>query len=333
MTPSTSPASTSPAGRLLDGVVDRVLDAALAAIPPDAVDPAAMTDRPGMTDTAGADGVAALLAHRVRADSARPLLTFYDDATGERTELSAATVDNWVAKTANLLVDTLGLAPGDTIRIALPPHWQTTVVLLAAWSSGAHVTVTRSDADADADADADDQSDPPAAVFLTEQTADAVLAAGEQGDVVALSLRPMGGRLARPMPGVLDFAGEVLAHGDRFTPPRPPANQRILVRLAGYYARAWDLSEHDRILTTAGYDTPQGLLAGLLCPLAAGASLVICRNLDHTLLDRRVAAERVTAVCGPMPGMREATSDIPAAAPGVPAHTPAGTRRLGAPLR
>ncbi len=323
MTSSTSPASASPAGRPLHGVVDPVLDAALAAIPPDAFDTA------GAGGSAGADGIAALLAHRVRADSARPLLTFYDDATGERTELSAATVDNWVAKTANLLVDTLGIAVGDTIRIALPPHWQTAVVLLAAWSSGAHVTVTRSDTDTDTD----DQGDPVAAVFLTEQAADAALAAGEQDDVVALSLRPMGGRLARPAPGVLDFAGEVLAHGDRFTPPRPPANQRILVRLAAYYSRAWDLSEHDRILTTAGYNTPQGLLAGLLGPLAAGASLVVCRNLDHALLDRRVTAERVTAVCGPIPGILGAAFDAPTATFGVSEHTPAGTRRLGVPLR
>src|SRR5690606_31992912 len=34
--------------------------------------------------------------------SARPLITFYDDATGERIELSGVTTANWVAKTANL---------------------------------------------------------------------------------------------------------------------------------------------------------------------------------------------------------------------------------------
>ena len=50
---------------------------------------------------------------RSRRDPTRPLLTWYDDATGERTELSGATLANWVAKTANLLVDGLGLGPGD----------------------------------------------------------------------------------------------------------------------------------------------------------------------------------------------------------------------------
>src|SRR6266536_5713875 len=72
----------------------------------------------------------------VRADPTRPLLTFYDDATGERTELSGATLANWVAKTANLLVDGCGLGPGDRAAVLLPPHWQTAAVLLGCWSAG-----------------------------------------------------------------------------------------------------------------------------------------------------------------------------------------------------
>ncbi|WP_239395437.1 TIGR03089 family protein [Frankia sp. CiP3] len=302
--------STSPLGRLLDGVVSRVLDAPLAAMPPDALshtDTGTGTTGPANTTGTGTvDGLAALLARRLRADPARPLLTFYDDATGERTELSATTVDNWVAKTANLLVDTLGIGPGDTIRIVLPPHWQTAVILLAAWSSGACVSIGRPEPATDT---------PPVAIFTAENDLDTPLATGDEADVVALSLRPMGGRLLRPAPGALDFAAEILAHGDRFTPPGPPANQRALVRMASYYARAWGLAERDRVLTTAGYETPEGLLAGLLSPLAAGASLVVCRNLDDALLERRITTERVTAVCGPMPS------------------TPTGIRRLSVPSR
>lgn len=49
-------------------------------------------------------------------DPAAPLVTFYDDATGERVELSARTFDNWVAKTANLLQDELNAGPGDRDR-------------------------------------------------------------------------------------------------------------------------------------------------------------------------------------------------------------------------
>ena len=55
------------------------------------------------TDRTPAD----LLRSALAADPARPLVTFYDDATGERVELSVATFANWVAKTANLLQDEL----------------------------------------------------------------------------------------------------------------------------------------------------------------------------------------------------------------------------------
>jgi hypothetical protein len=45
-------------------------------------------------------------------DPVRPLVTHYDDATGERVELSATTLENWVSKTANLLQDELGRTAG-----------------------------------------------------------------------------------------------------------------------------------------------------------------------------------------------------------------------------
>ena len=79
---------------------------------------------------------AAVLADRLRREPGRPLVTFYDDATGERVELSVTTYANWVAKAGSLLVDELGLERGDTLRIDLPPHWLTPVFLGAAWSAG-----------------------------------------------------------------------------------------------------------------------------------------------------------------------------------------------------
>src|SRR5439155_75514 len=85
------------------------------------------------------ESVDSLFRAVVAADPTRPLLTWYDDATGERTELSGATLDNWVAKTANLLVDGCGLGPGDRAAVLLPPHWQTAAVLLGCWSAGLDV--------------------------------------------------------------------------------------------------------------------------------------------------------------------------------------------------
>src|SRR5215203_4284402 len=83
-----------------------------------------------------------LLSVTVRREPAAPLVTHYDDATGERVELSATTLDNWVAKTANLLQDEFDVGPGSTVAVALPVHWQTAAVLLGIWSCGATVVDT-----------------------------------------------------------------------------------------------------------------------------------------------------------------------------------------------
>jgi uncharacterized protein (TIGR03089 family) len=66
---------------------------------------------------------AAVLERLLRGDPGRPLVTFYDHASGERTELSVTTYANWVAKTAGLLVDEYDLERGQVIRIDLPVHW------------------------------------------------------------------------------------------------------------------------------------------------------------------------------------------------------------------
>jgi acyl-CoA synthetase (AMP-forming)/AMP-acid ligase II len=76
-----------------------------------------------------------LLAAALRRDPSRPLVTWYDDATGERVELSVATAANWAAKTANLL------AEDDVEAVRLDPgwHWLAVVVALGAWTAGVPV--------------------------------------------------------------------------------------------------------------------------------------------------------------------------------------------------
>ena len=86
-----------------------------------------------------------LLQSELRRDGSRPLLTWYDDATGERVELSVATAANWAAKTANLLADEHGLEPGDSLALDPPSHWLTAVVVLGAWTAGVTVDL-RADA-------------------------------------------------------------------------------------------------------------------------------------------------------------------------------------------
>jgi hypothetical protein len=68
------------------------------------------------------------------------LLTYRDEATGERVGLPAAEVGRWSAATAALLTDECGLGPGAKVGVLLPPHWQSAVVLLGAWSAGLEVS-------------------------------------------------------------------------------------------------------------------------------------------------------------------------------------------------
>ena len=65
---------------------------------------------------------AAVLDPLFAADPAGPRITYYDDATGERIELSTVTMANWAAKTANLLRDEMGAGPGTRVAVLLPAH-------------------------------------------------------------------------------------------------------------------------------------------------------------------------------------------------------------------
>ncbi len=199
--------------------------------------------------------VGALLA---AADPSRPLLTWYDDGTGERTELSGATVLNWVAKTANLLVDGVGAGPGDEAVVLLPPHWQTAAVLLGAWTAGLSVATVPG---------------PGEVGFSTVERATELT----QPDRYLLGLHPLGLPLREVPSGYLDFAVEVRGYGDFFGFP-PPARitmgGRVLV----------DVDAHP--------DPSEWLLS----PLEAGESIVLCGRLDRSLLGKRVEVERVTRI-------------------------------------
>ncbi len=236
-----------------------------------------------------------LLRSALAADPARPLVTFYDDATGERVELSVATFANWVAKTANLLQGDLAAEPGDRLALLLPAHWQSAVWLLACSSVGVV---------------ADVQGDPAAADLVVSGPDTLERARACRGERVALALRPLGGRFPQPPEGFADYAVEVPAQGDRFAPfapvdPDAPAlsvdgvgwTAAQLVARAREDAAELGLVAGSRLLTGRTYDTWDGLSAGLFAPLAAGASVVLCRNLDRldeNALAARVESERVT---------------------------------------
>ncbi|QBI20682.1 hypothetical protein ER308_14685 [Egibacter rhizosphaerae] len=61
------------------------------------------------------------LAARLARDADRPLLTYRDLDTGERTELGAATFENWAAKCADRLLD--DIEPGELVEVAADGSW------------------------------------------------------------------------------------------------------------------------------------------------------------------------------------------------------------------
>ncbi|WP_370325687.1 TIGR03089 family protein [Euzebya sp.] len=81
----------------------------------------------------------AALTDQTRQLGDRPAVTFVDAGTGERTELSFATLHNWVSKTANLLLDSIDVQLGSEVRLDVPLHWLVPVVALGTWATGAAV--------------------------------------------------------------------------------------------------------------------------------------------------------------------------------------------------
>lgn len=266
-----------------------------------------------MTPGGGSEQFADLLRAGSAPDPARPFLTYYDDATGERAELSWTTTANWVAKTANLLRDGLAVQPGDRVALLLPAHWQTAALLLASAAVGAVATLRDPDTDR-------------AAALSAATGAEVVLARADllpavvtdcSGEVVGLALAPMGGRIAELPAGALDYAVEVPAYGDVFSAAGPTeataaaldvdgtlVSSAKVARTARAAAGRWSLGPTDRVLSTLGWNNWLGLHAGLLAPLAAGAGTVLCRGSSPDRLASRIQAERVSAVAGmaPPPG-------------------------------
>jgi uncharacterized protein (TIGR03089 family) len=78
--------------------------------------------------------------------STSPRLTWYGP-DAERVELSGRVLDNWVAKTSNLLQDELDAEPGMRLRLDLPAHWKSMILALAAWQLGMEVVLDSAEAD------------------------------------------------------------------------------------------------------------------------------------------------------------------------------------------
>ena len=248
------------------------------------------------------DTPAQLWRDLVAADPARPFITSYD-ASGGRVELSRATFDNWVSKTANMLVDGFGSQPGDRVAAALPVHWQALVWLSACWSVGAVAEVSG-------------DGGVPANAHVAVAGAAGLEAALDSGaeEVVGTSLHPLGLPLPEVPPLVLDYSVEVRGYGDRFSPypvdpqapalsgPDGPRTGADLVAEGLRRARLWGLTGTDRVALILDAAAPLDALGRsaelLLGPMAVGAPLILtpppADGTDPQDTWTRLEAERAT---------------------------------------
>jgi uncharacterized protein (TIGR03089 family) len=226
----------------------------------------------------------AILDPFMASDPAGPRITYYDDGTGERIEVSTATLANWAAKTGNLLRDEMGATPASRITVLLPAHWQTAAVLFGIWWIGAEVVMTG-----------------PADIALC--TADRMTEADDavgMGEIAVLSLDPFG----KPVPdlavGLTDYATAVRVHGDQIIPERNPgvalAGRSVadVLAAAETSAAAQGFKTGDRVLSTASWATADDIVDHLLAVFAAGASLVQVTHPDAAVMDRRRQTEKIT---------------------------------------
>jgi uncharacterized protein (TIGR03089 family) len=227
-------------------------------------------------------------AQLLAAEPSRPFVTYYDESSGERTELSVKSLANWVAKTHHLLGTELGLGRGDTALIALPAHWITVPVLLGCATAGLALAVT-----------------PPAEVgFLTVDTLGR--AAGVL-DVYAIAPQRAAPGFGTSVPdGASDYVAAVRPQADAWPSVvfgagaadafLDGSSRADVADLALARAAELGLTLGARVLCTRSWAGPADWLDCLFAPLAVGGSVVyVASGADPAILERRAHQERVTA--------------------------------------
>ncbi|WP_299577280.1 TIGR03089 family protein [uncultured Williamsia sp.] len=217
-----------------------------------------------------------------RSDPGAPLITFYDDASGERTELSATTSANWAAKVASFLRDEAGVMPGDRVAVIAPAHWQTFVVLAGIWWAGAEAVIGAGHG--------------ATVAFCSRDEVES----SDADEVVALPLDPFALPVADLPTGVTDFGSAIRVHADAFSPvvPGPTAldgrtTDEILAAAREFAATA-GVDAAARVLSDRHWDAADDIVANLLATMVVGGSLVQVAHPDVSATAARAHAERVT---------------------------------------
>jgi uncharacterized protein (TIGR03089 family) len=233
-----------------------------------------------------------VLAALLRSDPGRPRITYYDDTPGptrgERIELSARVLSNWVSKAANLLQEEWEIEPGGSVRLTLPPHWRSLYWALAIWSVGGCVSLN----------DTPTSGKTPA---TTEPlvTDDAGLAAASGGPAALVTLAALARSAPGPLPPhVIDEARELSRYADQFSPWAEPGPRDPALRAKGHItAYAQVVPGPDWPPGTRLHTATQSLGDFLLDALAAFAvdgSVVLSRGPAGPGREGRLAAEGVT---------------------------------------
>jgi uncharacterized protein (TIGR03089 family) len=228
-----------------------------------------------------------LFSALLSADPGRPFVTYYDEASGERSELSRKSLANWVAKTHFLLLDELGLGVGDVALIDVPAHWISVPILLGALTAGLELTDT--DAARASIAFVAAPADPPEVPDVYAIAPDS--AAVGLRDAVPADLSDYV-TAVRPQP---DAWTAVQLSADPKTPCVPGYTREATVSFARSRARDLGAPDGARLLTTRDWTGPADWIDTLFVALVAGGSLVIVRNApDEGVVERRMSQERAT---------------------------------------
>ena len=240
------------------------------------------------------------LRRRTSSAGGDPLITYYDLGSGERTELSAVTVSNWVDKTCNLLTDEYGLDLGDIVLFEVarthPGHWVTACLELACWRLGVTVALVpgqRHHGDDGAGA---------RLVVSGPGYATAIARATDLGaDLLACSLHPLGLPFAESLPpGVADYSLEVRVQPDQYA-AMPASSDELAWRsaeetLSQAEIAAVEGSSRRRLLRPS---TPWGTARdGILAALVGGGSVVVVVGDDEAALDRIKVTENIEEEIG-----------------------------------
>ncbi len=226
-----------------------------------------------------------VLADVLRSDPGRPRITCYDDSPGptqgERIELSARVVVNWVNKAANALQEEWDCHPGTTVRLDLPPHWRTVYWAMAVWQVGGCVAV--------------DQGPRDLVVTSDPRTA------ADAEDAVLVTLAALARSAALPVPaGVVDEARQMSSYGDTFMAFTDPADSDPALRTGN------GTVDHGTVVPVAAWPTGSRIhtrgdagtarfLRTVLAAWAMDGSVVLSRGAATDVdLSRRLRSEGVT---------------------------------------